>query len=116
MAGCLGVLMLVTAERFGARLFFSCATRLKAGRQGTLMAAHGFSDETLNALLAALHVRAARHPHNPGLIACWPGVREDRMVAGCVELVRRGRAVQSALMAGRTAGVTRTGWAVRSNA
>jgi len=33
------------------------------------MAAHGFSDETLKGLLAALHSRAASHPDNPGLIA-----------------------------------------------
>jgi len=79
------------------------------------MAIHGFSGETLSALLAALRVRAASHPDGPGLIACWPGVREDRMAAGCVALVRRGHATASVAMPGRTAGVTRTGWAVRNN-
>jgi hypothetical protein len=38
----------------------------------------------------------------PGLIACWPGVREGRMAAGCVELVRRGHPIQRVLMPNRT--------------
>ena len=76
------------------------------------MAIHQFSDETLNTLLAALRARAASHPDNPGLIACWPGVREDRMAAGCVALVRRGHAIERVRLPGRTPGVTRSGWAV----
>ena len=76
------------------------------------MAVHRFSDETLNALLTALRARAASHPHNPGLIACWPGVSEDRMAAGCVELVGRGHAIERVAIPGRMPGKTRAGWAV----
>ena len=79
------------------------------------MAVSGFSDETLQALLDALRVRAASHPESPGLIACWPGVRENRMAAGCDELIRRGHAIDRVAMAGTTTGSTRTGWAVRGN-
>jgi hypothetical protein len=78
------------------------------------MAHHEFSDETLIALLRALRARAATHPDNPGLIACWPGVREDRMAAGCFELVRRGHPIQRVSMPGRSPGVTRSGWALRT--
>jgi hypothetical protein len=78
------------------------------------MAHHEFSDETLNTLLGALRARAASHPDNPGLLACWPGVREDRMAAACVELVRRGHPIQEVLLPGRSPGVMRTGWALRS--
>jgi len=80
------------------------------------MAVHEFSDETLDALLAALHVRAASHPDNPALIACWPGVREERMAAGCRELGRRGHAIRSMPLPGRTPGATRMGWAVAAGA
>jgi hypothetical protein len=73
-----------------------------------------FSEETLIALLRALRARAASHPDNPGLRACWPGVREDRMAAGCGELIRRGHPVQRTLMPCRSPGVTRTGWALGS--
>jgi hypothetical protein len=79
------------------------------------MSIHQFSEETLGALLAALRVRAANHPDNPALIACWPGVREEHMAAGCVELVGRGHAVQRVPMPGRTPGITRTGWALSND-
>ena len=34
--------------------------------------------------------RRSRVPTIPGLIACWPGVREDRMATACAELARPG--------------------------
>ena len=37
-----------------------------------------FSDHALTQLLDALHARTTAHPENPGLIACWPAVREMR--------------------------------------
>jgi hypothetical protein len=77
------------------------------------MLPHEFSDETLIALLRALRARAASHPHDPALI-CWPGVRDDRMAAGCVELIRRGHPIHRVPVPGRTAGVMRTGWALCS--
>ena len=40
-----------------------------------------FSDETLHELLRALYARTSTHPENPGLIASWPSVREERMAA-----------------------------------
>ena len=79
------------------------------------MAASEFSDETLGELLAALRVRAASHPESPGLIACWPDVREKRMAAGCDELRRRGHAIDRVAVGGTAPGVTRTAWAVRGN-
>ena len=79
------------------------------------MAANGFSDETLGELLAALRVRAASHPESPGLIACWPSVRENRMAAGCDELIRRGHAIDKVAVGATAAGATRTAWAVRGN-
>lgn len=78
------------------------------------MAHPEFRDETLIALLRALRARAAAHPDNPGLRACWPGVREDRMAAGCAELVRRGHPVERVDMPGQWPGVTHRGWAFRS--
>ena len=76
------------------------------------MANHHLSEVALNALLAALRARAASHPDSPGLIACWPDVREERMAAGCTELAGRGHAIVRVPIPGRTPGVTRTGWAV----
>jgi hypothetical protein len=52
-----------------------------------------FSDTALIALLRALRARSACHPDDPGLVASWPAVREDRMAAACTELLRRGHAV-----------------------
>lgn len=76
------------------------------------MADNRFSDDTLDALLAALRLRAKEAPENPGLVACWPYVREDGMAAGCAELIRRGHTVERVAIATRTPGVTRRGWAV----
>ena len=76
------------------------------------VAIHRFSEATLDALLAALLARAASHPGNPALIACWPDVPEERMAAGCIALAGRGHAIERVRLPGRTSGMTRTGWAV----
>jgi hypothetical protein len=55
---------------------------------------HEFSEAALAELLRALRVRSATRPENPGLVASFPAVREDRMAAACTELQRRGHAVQ----------------------
>jgi hypothetical protein len=52
-----------------------------------------FSETTLTELLRALRDRTSHHPDNPGLVAFWPGVREDRMAAACSELLGRGHPV-----------------------
>jgi hypothetical protein len=67
-----------------------------------------FSERVLAELLAALQARTAAHPDNPGLIACWPGVREHRMAAACGELRRRGHPVFRVSIPGRT----RDSWAI----
>jgi hypothetical protein len=51
----------------------------------------------LHSLLDAMHARTIGHPDNPGLIACWPGVRQDRVP-----------------IKGVTPGQTRDGWSVAS--
>ena len=71
-----------------------------------------FSDRTLADLLDALHARTAEHPENPGLIAFWPGVREDQMPAACAELRRRGHPVFRLSIEGARAGQIRNSWAV----
>ena len=71
-----------------------------------------FSEQDLADLLAALRRRAVSHPDNPGLVACWPTVPEDRMAAGCRELLRRGHPIRSVSIAGWAAGRRRTGWAI----
>ena len=71
-----------------------------------------FDDRTLDQLLGALRARTTDHPENPGLIACWPGVREDRMNAACTELWRRGHAVFRVSIEASTAGPAREGWAL----
>jgi hypothetical protein len=76
------------------------------------MADNRFTEQVLDDLLAGLQVRAQEAPDNPGLIACWPGVREDQMAAGCAELVRRGHPVKRVAISTRTPGVTRMGWTV----
>jgi hypothetical protein len=68
----------------------------------------------LHSLLDAMHARTIGHPDNPGLIACWPGVRQDRMAAACAELRRRGHPVYRVPIQGVTPGQTRDGWAVAS--
>ena len=68
-----------------------------------------FSEETLTELLRALRARTSGHPANPGLVASWPGVHEDRMGEACVELVGRGYPVVRVPIPGRS----RHGWALR---
>ena len=52
-----------------------------------------FSEATLTQLLRSLRARTSRDPDNPGVIASWPGVREDRIAAACAELLSRGHPV-----------------------
>jgi hypothetical protein len=70
-----------------------------------------FSEQTLTELLRALHARTSGHPDNPGLVASWPGVRENRMSAACGELARRGHPVYRVSIPGRARG----GWSIRSS-
>ncbi len=71
-----------------------------------------FSEQALADLLAALRARAASHPDNPGLIACWPAVREHRMAGACSELLRRGHPVQRVSIVGWESDKARDGWAL----
>jgi hypothetical protein len=71
-----------------------------------------FSERTLADLLRALRDRAASHPDNPGIIASWPAVREQRMAAACTELQRRGYPVQPVSITGWASEKTRSGWAL----
>jgi hypothetical protein len=68
-----------------------------------------FSEETLTELLRALRARSSRHPDNPGLVASWPGVRENRMDDACAELVGRGHPLFRVAIPSRS----RHGWAIR---
>ena len=70
-----------------------------------------FSEETLSELLRALRARTSTHPDNPGLVASWPAVPEDRMDAACGELVARGHPLFRISIPGRN----RDGWAIRSS-
>jgi hypothetical protein len=72
-----------------------------------------FSDATLNQLLLALQARTETHPENPGLIAAWPHVREERMSAACRLLIGRGYPVFRVSVPAATPGQERYGWAVR---
>jgi hypothetical protein len=74
-----------------------------------------FDDRTLDQLLDALRARTTDHPDNPGLIACWPGVREDRMNAACSELWRRGHPVFRVAIEASRASPARSGWALRGS-
>jgi hypothetical protein len=71
-----------------------------------------FSEQALADLLGALRARAATHPDNPGLVACWPAVREHRMASACSELLRRGHPVQRVPIVGWASGKARDGWAL----
>jgi hypothetical protein len=72
-----------------------------------------FSEQTLEDLLVALRARAANHPDNPGLVAVWPALREQRMAAACGELRRRGYPVEPVSIARWGSGTGRSGWALR---
>jgi hypothetical protein len=71
-----------------------------------------FSEQVLAALLAALRARAASHPDNPGLVAFWPAVTEQRMAAACTELIRLGYPVEPAFVGDWNGAKTRDGWAM----
>ena len=71
-----------------------------------------FSEETLSELLRALRARTSGHPDNPGLIASWPGVREDRMAAACAELLGRGYPVFRVSIPSANPASSRDGWAL----
>jgi hypothetical protein len=71
-----------------------------------------FSETTLTELLRALRVRTSHHPDNPGLIASWPGVREDGMAAACAELLGRGHPVFRVSIPSTNPARTRAGWAI----
>jgi hypothetical protein len=71
-----------------------------------------FSDTTLTELLRALRARISHYPDNPGLIASWPGVPEDRMAAACAELVGRGHPVFRVSIPSANPARTRAGWAL----
>ena len=71
-----------------------------------------FSEETLSELVRALRARTSGHPDNPGLIASWPGVREDRMAAACAELLGRGYPVFRVSIPSANPAGTRDGWAL----
>src|SRR3954454_23803242 len=74
---------------------------------------HEFSEATLSQLLRALRARSSNHPDNPGLIASWPGVREDRVAPACAELLSRGDPVFRVAIPSDNPSGTRDGRAVR---
>lgn len=70
-----------------------------------------FSEQALLDLLGALRARAASHPDNPGLIACWPAVPEHRMAGACTELIRLGYPVERVSVGNWDGARARDGWA-----
>lgn len=83
-----------------------------AATKADLFADTRFNERELGDLLRALHARAASHPDNPGIIACWPALPEHRMAAACRELIRHGHAIQSVSVARWGSESTRAGWAL----
>jgi hypothetical protein len=73
---------------------------------------HEFSEETLATLLRAMQARSAASPENPGLIACWPHVREERMATACAALVDQGHDIRQVFVADTSGGKPRTAWSV----
>ncbi len=71
-----------------------------------------FSEQALAHLLDALRSRAASHPDNSGLIACWPAVPAHRMPGACGELTRLGYPVKRVSIAGWQGGRAHDGWAL----
>jgi hypothetical protein len=71
-----------------------------------------FSETTLTELLRALRARTSHHLDNPGLIASWPGVHEDRMAAACAELLGRGHPLFRVSIPSANPARTRAGWAI----
>lgn len=79
----------------------------------SVVADHRFSEEVLVDLLSALRARAESHPDNPGLVACWPAVPQERMAAACRLLAGRGHAVRPVPVAGWEPAKIRDGWTLR---
>ena len=73
-----------------------------------------FSEAALAELLRALYRRAQEHPTSPGLIASWPGIREERMAAACSELIRLGHPLFRVPIAGEHSRPSRVAWAIRA--
>jgi hypothetical protein len=73
---------------------------------------HEFSEAALTELLRALRARSASRPDDPGLVASWPAVREDRMAAACAELQRRGHPVHRVSKPSASPSSTGDRWAV----
>jgi hypothetical protein len=92
---------------------FQSAPRPLTAVRPNVVADHGFSEEVLVDLLSALRARAASHPDNPGLVACWPAVPAERMAAACGLLARRGHSVQPVTVALWDRARTRDGWTLR---
>lgn len=87
-------------------------TRPLTAATPNVAADHRFSEEDLGDLLSALRARAASHPDNPGLVACWPAVPAARMAAACRVLARRGHSVQPVPVAGWEPEKIRDGWSL----
>jgi hypothetical protein len=85
-------------------------TRPPTALMSSVGAVHPFSEEDLVALLSALRARAASHPENPGLVACWPAVSAQRMAAACRLLASRGHLVQPVTVDLWDRERTRDGW------
>jgi hypothetical protein len=99
-------------ERSGFSPFFPRRVGDQKGQGGTdrmCSSRQAFSEETLTELLRALRARTSEHPDNPGLVASWPSVRENRMDEACAELVGRGHPLFRVAIPGRS----RHGWAIR---
>jgi hypothetical protein len=89
-------------------------TRPLTAATPSVAADHPFSEEDLLDLLSALRARAASHPDNPGLVACWPAVPPERMAAACGLLARRGHSVRPVTVALWDRERTRNGWTLRT--
>jgi hypothetical protein len=76
------------------------------------MSRHREFSEAAAELLRALRARSASRPDDPGLVASWPAVREDRMAAACAELRRRGHPVQRVSKPSAKRSSTGDRWAV----
>jgi hypothetical protein len=70
------------------------------------------SEQALADLLGALRARASSHPENPGLIAFWPAVTENRMAGACTELMRLGYPVKQVSVGAWDGVKARDGWAI----
>ena len=71
-----------------------------------------FSEQSLAELLSALRARAASHPENPGLVACWPAVVANLMAGAGSELIRLGYPVKRVSVGAWAGGKARDGWAL----